>query len=155
MLLCRRLRASVRLPAALSSSANLKRSMFCSNSKGAAEEYAEVINREKFIELKVDRRELGGGYDRLLNSSPEAVGEVGVKVAKEDITPLAAELKNYIRNRGPLSINEFMTQLLTHNTHGYYINKINQNKIGMAGDFITSPEISPLFGEMIGESFFI
>ena len=72
-----------------------------------------------------------------------------MKEFKEPLTPLAKELITYIKNRGPLSMNEYMTQALTHNLHGYYQNKINENKIGSSGDFITSPEISPLFGEMV------
>lgn len=48
---------------------------------------------------------------------------------------------------GPISIAQYMKQVLTHPTKGYYINK---DVFGQEGDFTTSPEISQLFGEMIG-----
>ena len=105
---------------------------------------------ESYIEMNIDRSALGGGYDSLLkeDGSGELTPEQ-MKEFKEPLTPLAKELITYIKNRGPLSMNEYMTQALTHNLHGYYQNKINENKIGSSGDFITSPEISPLFGEMV------
>lgn len=110
----------------------------------------ENISRpDSYIEMNIDRGELGGGYDSLLKENNAELNEEQMKEFKEPLTPLAKELITYIKNRGPLSINEFMTQALTHNIHGYYQNKINENKIGSRGDFITSPEISPLFGEMV------
>ncbi len=40
-----------------------------------------------------------------------------------------------------------MAEALSHPEHGYYI---KQNPLGMGGDFITAPEISQVFGELIG-----
>ena len=102
-------------------------------------------NSASFVEIKVDRSELGLGY----NSKQKELTEDEILKYKEPITPLGKELKSYIKNRGPLSISEFMTQALTHNLYGYYQNKLNSQKIGSGGDFITSPEMSSLFGEMV------
>jgi len=64
------------------------------------------------------------------------------------LTSLAKELQNYIFMRGPITLHDFVRQAANHAQHGYYQNK-NAAKIGEAGDFITAPEISHLFGEMI------
>ncbi|WP_333023358.1 class I SAM-dependent methyltransferase [Wolbachia endosymbiont of Pentidionis agamae] len=49
-------------------------------------------------------------------------------------------------NNGSISISEFMKTALYHKNYGYYNSK---NPIGQVGDFITSPEISQLFGEIL------
>ncbi len=61
--------------------------------------------------------------------------------------PLAQLLKRRIADSGPIPVAEFMQQCLGHPTLGYYIRK---DPLGRAGDFITSPEISQVFGELIG-----
>lgn len=50
---------------------------------------------------------------------------------------------------GPMSVADFMTDCLLHPEFGYYT---TQNPFGTAGDFITAPEISQMFGELIGLS---
>lgn len=60
---------------------------------------------------------------------------------------LEEKIKSQIELNGPIGIAEFMGQCLYDPQFGYYT---NQKPIGAKGDFITAPEISQMFGEMLG-----
>ena len=63
------------------------------------------------------------------------------------MTPLAHRLVQMIRAEGPISIARFMTEALLHPRYGYYV---RSDPLGRDGDFITAPEVSQMFGEMVG-----
>src|ERR1700683_1240629 len=65
----------------------------------------------------------------------------------DELSPLETEIRRLIRIAGPMPIAEYMRLCLTHPQHGYYI---KHDPIGVGGDFITAPEISQMFGELIG-----
>ena len=64
-----------------------------------------------------------------------------------DFPPLETEIRRRIAIAGPMPVNEYMTLCLTDGKHGYYTTR---DPFGAGGDFTTAPEVSQMFGEMIG-----
>ncbi|MEA2757087.1 MAG: dehydrogenase [ubiquinone] 1 alpha subcomplex assembly factor 7 [Aliidongia sp.] len=63
------------------------------------------------------------------------------------MTPLGQNLADLIRRDGPIGVDRFMATALGDPVHGYYMTR---DPLGVAGDFITAPEISQIFGEIVG-----
>ena len=63
------------------------------------------------------------------------------------MTPLAERIARQIAGQGPITVADYMAQVLTDPKHGYYM---TGDPFGRRGDFITAPEISQMFGELIG-----
>jgi SAM-dependent MidA family methyltransferase len=63
------------------------------------------------------------------------------------MTPLGRLLVERIREGGPITVADYMADCLLHPAHGYYTTR---EPFGTAGDFTTAPEISQMFGELLG-----
>ncbi|GAA6231718.1 NADH dehydrogenase [ubiquinone] complex I, assembly factor 7 isoform X1 [Lates japonicus] len=74
----------------------------------------------------------------LCSSSPDA---------EKPRPSMLRHLTSKIKATGPISVAEYMREVLTNPVTGYYV---RNNMLGPEGDFITSPEISQIFGELLG-----
>jgi SAM-dependent MidA family methyltransferase len=63
------------------------------------------------------------------------------------VNALAREIAAIIEQEGPITLERYMSLCLQHPRYGYYMTR---DPFGAEGDFITAPEISQMFGEMLG-----
>jgi NADH dehydrogenase [ubiquinone] 1 alpha subcomplex assembly factor 7 len=64
-----------------------------------------------------------------------------------EYSPLESDLKKLIKSTGPMPVWRYMDLCLTHPQHGYYVSR---DPLGREGDFTTAPEVSQMFGELLG-----
>lgn len=62
-------------------------------------------------------------------------------------SPLENEIRRLIAVSGPMPVARYMSLCLTHPQLGYYVTR---DPFGAGGDFTTAPEVSQIFGELLG-----
>ena len=67
-----------------------------------------------------------------------------------DATPVETEVATRIRRRGPIPFSEVVELALYHHDHGFYAG--GAGRAGHRGDFLTSPEVGPLFGAVMARA---
>ncbi|NCG25361.1 MAG: hypothetical protein GWP47_14705 [Actinobacteria bacterium] len=66
--------------------------------------------------------------------------------------PLAERLAAEIRSRGPISASTFIAAALYDPDEGFYTRDESTGRAGRRGDFLTAPEVGPLFGAVIANA---
>ena len=64
-----------------------------------------------------------------------------------ETSPLLSEIKKLIKSSGVMPVWRYMELCLMHPKHGYYLSR---DPLGREGDFTTAPEVSQMFGELLG-----
>ncbi|KAI9139154.1 S-adenosyl-L-methionine-dependent methyltransferase [Paraphysoderma sedebokerense] len=83
-------------------------------------------------------------YSSISSSQSPPISTTNVQ--KQPETPLVKHMKDLIKFQGPITVDTYIRQCLTNPLGGYYM---KQKVFGKEGDFVTSPEISQMFGEMV------
>jgi NADH dehydrogenase [ubiquinone] 1 alpha subcomplex assembly factor 7 len=72
---------------------------------------------------------------------------LAIVAVTKNVTELEGIIAKMIAEEGPMPLDRYMALCLGHPVHGYYMTR---DPFGAGGDFTTAPEISQVFGELLG-----
>lgn len=117
--------------------------------------HANVIYRNTHSQLLPNLQRISWAQNRTTSNGTTSNAECNANVLGTSVqqtssttTPLARMLHSQMMFTGPITLSDFMQQCLTHPTHGYYTTRTEI--FGRTGDFVTAPDITPVFSELIG-----
>jgi NADH dehydrogenase [ubiquinone] 1 alpha subcomplex assembly factor 7 len=84
---------------------------------------------------------------RLASTHLRRLSSAPIEMSREPLSPLGAELKRQVLFGGAIPASQYMRLCLTHPKFGYYTT--TKEVFGPDGDFVTAPEVSQVYGELV------
>jgi SAM-dependent MidA family methyltransferase len=108
--------------------------------------FSQYFSDEQTLREQINRMSSYHSQEQILAQLPEP-SALEIKHSSELIELIVSE----IERDGVMSFHDYMNRVLYEPGLGYY--SAGTAKFGAAGDFITAPELSPLFGQCLAQQF--